>query len=354
MQSNYRELHKPAMNFADRQSQRRQQLLAEQKLKRQSVADSARPTGNNNIIESSYISELLDLHTEFVKAIHSNKERSKYTGGKQFRKTIQQSEWLVERPENLAEWTIIPCPVGKRCIIVATDRTTIAYTVNGSHVVKPFKSNLPGGGHHYRNDCKMSTILDCVYVSHLRYFYVLDLIHYGEQSFENCEQAFRMYFLLSRLQEENFELPGYQLGAPVQIAPDRLHAFATANPDQLFYNCPTMKLDGLLFYHQQSTYVRGKTPLVGWLYAFMLPEMLPDLVGYVHESHLEKKPAEYTNYLQYIEDYEAAEASKPGKKGKKKGQGDAMDQEPIVGLVVAGSQPDHQDMMDMSSYGHQY
>jgi snurportin-1 len=282
-----------------------------------------------------------------VTAIHNNNLRAKHTGGRQYRKTLQQSEWLVERPENLPEWTIIPCPVGKRCIIVAADRTTIAYTTMGRHIVKPFRSSLPGGGHHYRNDNKMTTILDCVYVSHLQYFYVLDLIHYGEQNFEDCEQAFRMYFLTSRLQEENFDLQGFQLGAPVQIASDRLHAFATANPDQLFHNCPSMKLDGLLFYHQQSTYVRGKTPLVGWLYPFMLPEMFPDLVGYVHESHAEKRPAEYTNFLHYIEEYEAAESRK-SKKGKKKG-GDAMEQEQIEGVVLADSGPD-QAVMETNCY----
>ena len=33
-------------------------------------------------------------------------------------------------------------------------------------------------------------------------------------------------------------------------------------------------MDGLLFYHNQCHYTPGRTPLVGWLKPFMLPEIL--------------------------------------------------------------------------------
>jgi len=34
------------------------------------------------------------------------------------------------------------------------------------------------------------------------------------------------------------------------------------------------QIDGLLFYHNESHYLPGRTPLVGWLKAFMLPDIL--------------------------------------------------------------------------------
>lgn len=31
------------------------------------------------------------------------------------------AEWMLEVPEDLGEaWTLVPCPVGKRCLIVAS------------------------------------------------------------------------------------------------------------------------------------------------------------------------------------------------------------------------------------------
>ena len=36
----------------------------------------------------------------------------------------------------------------------------------------------------------------------------------------------------------------------------------------------SVDLDGILFYNNETHYTHGPTPLVGWLKAFMLPEIL--------------------------------------------------------------------------------
>ena len=47
------------------------------------------------------------------------------------------------------------------------------------------------------------------------------------------------------------------------------------------FSCDS-QVDGLLFYHKRTHYTPGKTPLVGWLKPFMIPEILginlPDYV----------------------------------------------------------------------------
>lgn len=37
---------------------------------------------------------------------------------------------------------------------------------------------------------------------------------------------------------------------------------------------PVTKVDGLLFYHKDSNYIYGRTPLVTWLFPFMIPDVL--------------------------------------------------------------------------------
>lgn len=41
-----------------------------------------------------------------------------------------------------------------------------------------------------------------------------------------------------------------------------------------FILSPALQVDGLLFYHKQTHYTPGSTPLVGWLRPYMVPEIL--------------------------------------------------------------------------------
>lgn len=77
------------------------------------------------------------------------------------------------------------------------------------------------------------------------------------------------------------------------------------------------ELDGFLFYHKDGSYTYGESPLVLWLYSFMVEEVMP--MFNVHDFYNEK-PENYTNYLQFIQEFEAERD-----KGKRKT--DKMDTE---------------------------
>lgn len=59
----------------------------------------------------------------------------------------------------------------------------------------------------------------------------------------------------------------------------------------------SFQLDGLLFYHKKTHYNPGTTPLVGWLKAYMLPEMLSIDVPNEMDS---EKPKDYINMKQHV------------------------------------------------------
>lgn len=58
-----------------------------------------------------------------------------------------------------------------------------------------------------------------------------------------------------------------------------------------------VKLDGINFYHAQSLYTPGDSPLVLWLKPFMIPEILQkpvhELLAQLH------KPSNYVNLFEY-------------------------------------------------------
>lgn len=60
---------------------------------------------------------------------------------------------------------------------------------------------------------------------------------------------------------------------------------------------PPLQVDGLLFYHRQTHYTPGTTPLVGWL----RPYMVWDILGLeVPEGPLAQRPLDATQQLQLI------------------------------------------------------
>lgn len=62
-------------------------------------------------------------------------------------------------------------------------------------------------------------------------------------------------------------------------------------------HCPT--LDGLLFYHKKAHYVGGETPLVGWLYPYMVPEVIGEgwLCCHLYEENSD------TKLILYLDEY---------------------------------------------------
>ncbi|XP_064524554.1 snurportin-1 isoform X2 [Pseudopipra pipra] len=165
---------------------------------------------------------------------------------KRYANQLMLSEWLVDVPSDLEqEWVVVVCPVGKRALIVASRGTTAAYTKSG-FCVNRFPSLLPGGNRHNSVSEKVYTILDCIYNEAQRTYYILDVMCWRGHPVYDCQTDFRFFWLSSKIQEEK------GLGETSRINP----------------------VDGLLFYHRQTHYTPGSTPLVGWLRPYMVPEIL--------------------------------------------------------------------------------
>lgn len=64
-----------------------------------------------------------------------------------------------------------------------------------------------------------------------------------------------------------------------------------------FYDNDTPSVDGLLFYHKEASYVSGRTPLVGWLKPYMVPEILS---MYISTEYLYEKPDNYISLPVHI------------------------------------------------------
>lgn len=278
------DLYKDRMSHSKeiRQAERRAQLLCEQRNKRNELCDE-----NRDITEKPPPHEKKHF---FQKRIDNKLVKNK----------LQLSEWWIDRPDDYENWIARPCPKGTRCIVVAANGRTETYNKRGGFILK-FNSNIPGSSTHRQ----LMTMLDCIYVSETSTFYVIDVLVYKDQDFRNCDANFRFYWIKSRLEEEKLD----------QITKQNQRSFkwietceceneTTLNTYLSKYpiwpmNLP--QLDGILFYHKESAYVVGETPLVLWLYAFMLPEILfvPDL----NEQYLHEKPSNYTNYLDFIEEF---------------------------------------------------
>lgn len=94
-----------------------------------------------------------------------------------FRNHLMMSQWLVDVPADFAtHWLVVPCPVGKRCLVVAGQGRTRAFQRNGYCIKSNFPSRLPGGNRRDQARHKESCMLDCIYNSQSKTFYILDLL----------------------------------------------------------------------------------------------------------------------------------------------------------------------------------
>uniref|UniRef100_A0A8C5Q4N7 Snurportin-1 n=1 Tax=Leptobrachium leishanense TaxID=445787 RepID=A0A8C5Q4N7_9ANUR len=186
---------------------------------------------------------------------------------------IMLSEWLIEVPPDLAElWLLVVCPVGKRSLVVASRGSTAVYTKSG-YCVNRFPSLLPGGNQRNSSIGKDYTILDCIFNEETRTYYVLDVMCWRGHPIYDCQTDFRFYWLKSKLQEQE-GLAEITKRNPFRfVGLDNFPCALDSVHNVLTQEFP-YKVDGLLFYHKQTHYTPGSTPLVGWLRPYMAPEIL--------------------------------------------------------------------------------
>lgn len=284
LQENHVKLYKSAPTNI-KQSERRRQLLSEQKKQRNGLVDNLRNI--QKIVE----------HLQRPKRPRRKQDKQDY------RNYLQLSEWMKDKPDDLDNWYLVPCPQGSRCIVVATGGITQVYTKYGVFQNK-FHSSLSGDKKNRQN----VTILDCIYCVETEIYYVLDLIAYANQEFNQCDVTFRFFWIASKIQEEQLD----HVDGQNKYAFKSLRFFDCADETAIaeclahypLWDNNQPQLDGLLFYHKESTYVNGTTPLVTWLFPFMVPEMLN--VPHINAQYILEAPAGYVNCKSYIDKFDEA------------------------------------------------
>lgn len=206
---------------------------------------------------------------------------------------LMLSEWMLEIPHDFSEnWIMIPCPLGKQVILIASKGITSAYGRKG-WVTDSFYSALPGG--HSTNG-REYTILNCIWIESLGTFYLLDVLVWDGQPVMHHDAKYRLLWLsdkisqLPQLKDKNIETNKY----PIMMLPNvPCSANLTEALKDFNYLHP---LDGILFYHQDGPYIFGYSPLVTWLKPFMLSEVL----GVTIPTRDHVKPWNYINFKEYI------------------------------------------------------
>nr|CAD7443784.1 unnamed protein product [Timema bartmani] len=231
------------------------------------------------------------------------------------------SEWLIEVPENLAErWKMIPSPEGRRCLVLTkgSQGMTRSYSKYG-RTMQSWKSGLP-----------TATVLDCIWSDEDQTYYVLDVLVWGAHPLLDCETEFRFFWLETKF-SENPELMRTYAGNKFRFvllprytcSPDKLKEIMSTFP---MFSHNTPPLDGLLFYHLEAGYTSGPSPLVGWLKAYMLPDVLKVPVA---SMYLDGKPQGCTVQEHISAEEEAMKLR--AKKGNKKKKAVKMEtDEPIT------------------------
>ncbi|XP_073973649.1 snurportin-1 isoform X2 [Rhodnius prolixus] len=260
------------------QEERRRQWLQNQKEKRLKLFNIHRGIGNIGKVVEKMEFEISKKHSK----------KTFYKGVPSYKDWIMLSEWLVDIPENFQEeWTCTICPEGKRVLVVAEKGSTCAYSRRGDFLMK-FPSALPGGYGKGSNGC---TVVDCIWHYPTKTFYLLDVLIWGVP-LTDCEAEMRFFWICNKF----VELPALMERSPTNRHRILLlHHEPISQLRQMLSVHPAFennfpKVDGILFYHKESLYTGGKSPLVTWLKPFMIPHFLGIEVA---EPYLLEKPLNY-------------------------------------------------------------
>jgi len=218
---------------------------------------------------------------------------------KTYKHQLMLSEWLVEVPEDMTEkWLLILCPEGRRNLVVAANGSTKVFSKSGKQV-KSFPSSLPGGNRNQsRGKQNRYTILDCIYSESNSMFYILDMMCWDGFQYYDCETEFRLSWVQQKF-IDNQDLRVRSRFNPFCFQPLPVYQCTKESISQAL-NSPmpfSDHLDGLLIYHREVHYMPGKTPLVGWLKGYMVPELMGIPVC---EDLLEQRPQDYTGMKTYL------------------------------------------------------
>ncbi|XP_048473129.1 snurportin-1 isoform X2 [Rhincodon typus] len=155
----------------------------------------------------------------------------------------------------------------------ANQGSTAAYTRSG-FCVNRFPSLLPGGNRQNSATGKDYTILDCIYSEVNRTYFVLDVMCWRGHPVYDCQTEFRFFWLQSKLEEEGKKLAEIASHNPFKFVGLPSLPYTPEAICQTLAAIYPFEVDGLLFYHKQTHYTPGSTPLVGWLKPYMVADIL--------------------------------------------------------------------------------
>ncbi|XP_052894211.1 snurportin-1 [Anopheles moucheti] len=298
------------------QEERRQRLLDKQKRSRELELDAGRVGLLEELETEQHACESMECQQNQTK--RPQKSKTRIITSKLFANKVQQSEWMHERPDDLEQWLVRPCPVGQRCLLVFRQRLAIAFNKRGRSIAS-IRTKRP---------LRDAIVLDCILAKD-RTFYILDALVLAQIDLVSCDCQFRFSWIESKFHDHSLgelfdtETANGKEGFRLSLLP--LYDLAQHGAMEACWSHypafpgTSSKLDGYLFYHKESHYVYGKTPLVVWLFAFMLNDVLKLPAGLVNDQYLSDKPARYTgNYAEYIAEFDRMQAKRKRKPRVKK------------------------------------
>lgn len=265
-------------------NERRMIFLEEQKEKRHQITDKNR--------------ELFDQLLNTLDEVGSDEMEWDFVQNtkKTFKFELMHSDWFTDIPDDLEEnWFAKCAPAGFRVLVVCRKRFVVCYNTKGHIVCKRYRASS--------SVCESmsngTTILDGIYNKETKAIFIFDCLCWNNMSMIDSEADFRFYWLKSKFAEDleifnwtniKFVLVDY-IPAQRSLIQDAMFGSLQINENNYYY-------DGIVFYHKNSHYTFGRTPLTGWLASYMLTEILHIDVP---QEHLFKKPEDYQNVHDYIE-----------------------------------------------------
>lgn len=292
----FRDMYKNVNQLKEQQSLRRQRLLEDRRKQRED--------------QFAFQRDLLEIVSVKNKKSNQNKsiEKSGPING-MFKNNLMLSEWMMSRPDDIEDFILVPCPKGIRCSISTGEnkrKTANLYYKNGSKF-KEVKTNLPS-----------FTTLDCVLSVETRTIYILDTIMYAGRDFNDCDSSFRFFWLKSKFIEDDLKIIDTETDLKLELLStydfsDKLAIKCCFQTFPIISN--DTELDGYLFYHKEGSYTAGETPLVLWLFPFMVDELFNDY--HVNPCYNSARPENYTTYLDFIEEFNRKFKQRGKKRSKK-------------------------------------
>jgi len=302
------------------QEVRRARMLSHQKQRRDDLVSHARALAMGDFTEEKDEEEEEEQDLEDMDTSGEVRVRRLR---KTYKNQLMLSEWLVEVPEDLStSWLMLLCPEGRRNFVVASNGQTKVFSKSGKQV-KSFPSNLPGGNRSQGSRRGTYTILDCIFSDAHGIFYILDMMCWDGYQYYDCDTEFRLSWVQQKFIEHQ-ELTCRSRINPYSFQPLPVYKCTKESISEALNSALPFNdnLDGILIYHRQVHYMPGKTPLVGWLKGYMVPELLDIQVC---EELMDQRPHDYGGMKTYLKKtYDRVERLKKEDEERQRKDSEAM------------------------------